>query len=360
MAKVIVACVQQRMRIYESHEEYRQDVHRFLQMAVSKGALLAVFPELSGLMLAPPLISGLRVGLLRTADRESTQPSSVLGKMVGKVAGSAASALGGLGRGLLALLNEHSRELESSYLEVFSQAARHFKIYIVGGSLYLHDETKGATRHVSYLFAPDGRAMGRQEKVSLYLEDENFCTPGESFHVFPTEIGRLGILIGTESLYPESARILAFQGAEALINIAACPGEALFNKVHHAFQARVQENQLLGVQSFLVGKNTLSQISRADYVGRSAIFAPLEMTKQNSGVLVEVGALSSEGLIAAVWDFDALRALWENSDTPLRRTLNASTYRRHLPGIYAQGRTIEEIYAALSRRSTPEKDADKK
>ncbi len=350
MDRVVVACVQQQMRVYESQEDYRAEIRRFMHVAASKGARLVVFPELAGVMVAPPLISGLKLGLLRAAD--PTRRLSVLSRMVGRVADSAASALGGFGGALLELLTRHNDDLKNAYFDIFGRAAREFDIYVVGGSLYLFNERGDAIRNVSYVFGPYGQVIGRQEKINLYVEDEHLSTPGESFQIFTTDFGRFGILIGTEALYPESARVLTFQGAEMLLNIAACPGPSLFHKVRAAIQARVQENQVFGLQSCLIGKNSLAQTFKDEYMGRSSLLAPVELTPRHSGVLAEVGATNTEGIVVTTWDFALLRELWEASDIRPRRDMNVRVYRRHLPGLYALGRTIDEL-ALSSWNDTP-------
>jgi predicted amidohydrolase len=342
MDRVIVACVQQQMRVYETHEDYRTEIRRFMHVAASKGARLVVFPELAGVMAAPPLISGLKLGLLRAAD--PTRRPSVLSRMVGRVANSAGALLGGFGGALLELLTRHNDDLKNAYFDIFGRAAREFDIYVVGGSLYLFNESGDAIRNVSYVFGPYGQILGYQEKINLYVEDETLCTPGESFQLFTADFGRFGLLIGTEALYPESARVLTFQGAEILINIAACPGPILFHKVRAGIQARVQENQVFGLQSCLVGNNSLAQTFKDDYMGRSSLLAPVELTPRHSGVLAEVGTTNAEGIVVSTWDFALLRELWEASDIRPRRDMNVGVYRRHLPGIYAMGRTIDELY----------------
>ena len=48
--------------------------------------------------------------------------------------------------------------------------------------------------------------------------------PADELTVFHTRFGRLGILIGRDALYPELARLLAIQGADLIVGIAASPG----------------------------------------------------------------------------------------------------------------------------------------
>ncbi len=59
MEDVIVACMQPRWNIVASREEFLTFARRFMRQAQAKSAQLAVFPELTGLMLAPPLMSRL-------------------------------------------------------------------------------------------------------------------------------------------------------------------------------------------------------------------------------------------------------------------------------------------------------------
>ena len=118
MSRVIIAVVQQMMRVHENSEAYKADVKRFMRQVKSKHADLVVFPELSGLMLAYPLISGVKRGLLKRADRAGARRASPLTRVLGRVAGTTAGALGGGMRGsLVRLLRKQHGELFDSYME---------------------------------------------------------------------------------------------------------------------------------------------------------------------------------------------------------------------------------------------------
>jgi len=69
MNKMVVACVQQRIRLHADMEECRKDLTRFLRTAQAKKAKLIVFPELIGTLAVSPLLQGLRARLLRQADQ---------------------------------------------------------------------------------------------------------------------------------------------------------------------------------------------------------------------------------------------------------------------------------------------------
>jgi hypothetical protein len=164
--------------------------------------------------------------------------------------------------------------------------------------------------------------------------------------VIDTDVGRIGIMLGRDALYPEAGRILAYQGAQILLGLGACPGAGLHRKVRAGLAARVQENQLYGMASFLVGHNPLGLDERPDFAGQSAIFAPAELTPSHSGVMVQMGTASSEGVITAEWDFEALEALWVHSDTPLRWAMPMASLHT-LGDRYQSGRTLHHVWEDL-------------
>ena len=163
---------------------------------------------------------------------------------------------------------------------------------------------------------------------------------------------RSGIMRGIVQI-PEAGRILAYQGAQMLIGLGACSGTGLHRKVRAGLLARVQENQLYGTVSFLVGHNPLGLGARQDYAGQSAIFAPADFTHRYSGVMVQLGTASSEGVITAEWDFEALRELWAEGDTPLRQAMPVTAFHS-LSDRYQEGRTLSEAWETpLAERVVP-------
>ena len=95
MEKLTVACVQQRMRILPTHEEFEAEARRFLRQAQAKAAQVTIFPEFTGVMLAPPLISGFKLGFIKREDQGKQRGAGFLSRSLGKVSGTTAGALGG-------------------------------------------------------------------------------------------------------------------------------------------------------------------------------------------------------------------------------------------------------------------------
>jgi predicted amidohydrolase len=235
--------------------------------------------------------------------------------------------------------------LLSAYEAIFAELARTYKLTIVAGSAYLPDAA-GVIRHRATLFGPDGAVLGRHNKLVLSAEDEGLAAPGDAWTVVSTPVGRVGILLGEEALYPEAGRVLAYQGAELLVALAAAADEALAAYVRQATIARAQENQCFALTSFLVGKNYLAQSGRGsgEFVGKSGIYAPLEMTARYTGVLVEMGTDSSEGLLTAELDRARLHALWETGAQPVRRQMPVNLFANYLPALYGNRRTLAEAW----------------
>ena len=340
----VVASVQQRLRLPSTLDELRELQRRFLRAAQAKNARLVIFPELAGLMLAPPMLADVRSRLLKHADQGHRVRATAWQRFTGRVAGSAAGMLrASFEDSLHGLLDVDAVRLWQSYCDVYSGLAREFAIVIVAPSIYGPDPIDGVIRNVAAVFATDGSLLGTQAKIFLNQVDEAFCRPGNTWTTIRTEVGALGIMVGSDVLYPEVGRALAFQGAEILVAQGASLTPTLYNKLRAGTLARMQDNQLFAVSSYLVGANQLHPADESTFIGRSAIFAPQELTPRFNGVLVEMGNQVSEGVVTAEWDFPALKHLWETSETPLRRDLPLPQVNKLLAALYEQVRAMPRL-----------------
>lgn len=347
--RLVVACVQQKMHLPLTLDEYREDLRRFLRVAVAKQARLVVFPELGGVMSAAPMLDDFRSQLLKRADRGRRRQANLWQRSLGGLAGVVARMVRADFRaGLAGLLDVAGPEVWQLTQSTFGGLAREFSVTLVAPSAYLPDPVDGVIRNMTCVFDSQGNLLGRQAKVVLPEQDTDLAQPGSTWDVIPTEVGRLGVILGSDVLYPEVGRVLAFQGADALIMQAACTDALQYNKLRAGALARMQDNQVFAALSFLVGANRLGRGRRNPYVGKSAVFAPQELTPRENGVLVEMGTVRAEGVLAAPWEYPALRRLWETSETPLRR---------HLP-MQQAGQVLAQLYARLQGLPAPQDGSD--
>jgi predicted amidohydrolase len=90
------------------------------------------------------------------------------------------------------------------------------RIYIVAGMV---EQDGDKFYNTAVLTGPEG-LVGKHRKMHLCELDKDWATPGNlGFNHFNTPIGRIGILVGHDAMFPESGRLLALRG----VDLICCP-----------------------------------------------------------------------------------------------------------------------------------------
>ncbi len=111
--------------------------------------------------------------------------------------------------------SEVSEPVPGPSTEFLGSIARQFNIYIVAGIL---ERAGPVIYNTAVLIDREGKLAGKYRKVSLPREEiEGGITPGNSYPVFDTDFGRIGMMICWDLQFPEVARQLAVQGAEVIL-----------------------------------------------------------------------------------------------------------------------------------------------
>ena len=98
--------------------------------------------------------------------------------------------------------------------EYFGKLAREHNLHIVAG---LIERDGHLVYNVAALIGPDGKLIGKYRKVTLPRgEIEAGVTPGDSYPVFQTRFGKVGMMVCYDGFFPEVARELTHQGAEVI------------------------------------------------------------------------------------------------------------------------------------------------
>jgi predicted amidohydrolase len=158
----------------------------------------------------------------------------------------------------------------------------------------------GGALHSSAVCVSGDGVLGHQRKVHLPPAERFAYTPGDGFAAFDTPVGRLGMLVCYDKLFPEAPRALALDGAEVICSIAAwaadrhAPARRLRDDkqtIHFDLtdQARAVENQVVWVSANHAGRG-----GGRRWVGRSKVVDP------DGVVLVSTGARA--GLACAAID----------------------------------------------------------
>ncbi len=117
----------------------------------------------------------------------------------------------------LGMTKVEANSLEGSASVMMGRKAKQYGMYIVSG---LYHWTGDTLFNIAVLYDRQGKIQGVYKKVQLPdSESEQGAVPGDSFPVFTTDFGRIGVLICWDSAFPEVSRILALKGAEMLF----CP-----------------------------------------------------------------------------------------------------------------------------------------
>ncbi len=328
LSRVCTAAVQLQTRIFETLDGYRATLERFAGMARERRADLLVLPEGMGLLMAASMLTGTRSRLARVAATAINPRRPLKERVRGFLARPLAGALGAdFASELIEWLGhtDNLRRLEEAYIHIHADLARRYQLTLVAGTCP-YPFTPPLALHGAYIFGPDGALLGRQDQTHILRPRWRGHAPGNRLDVFHTPAGSIGVLIGEDILFPETARVLADAGADILVHLAAVHDAYLAHAVHIAFQARLIENELYGIECFLVGHIPwLREGQETQGMGTSCIAGPASITGRADGVIAVMGS-AVEGLLVSELSLNQLHAWWESPES-LRQAVRPELYR---------------------------------
>ena len=127
-----------------------------------------------------------------------------------------------------ALLADIAVELPNEHTAVYERLARQYGCFIQTGTFLERDPAWPGHVFNSTLLIGPGGILAKYRKVNTWIPWEVHTSPhdlpdypDDPFPVVETEIGRLGVAICYDWLFPETIRELAFRGAEVLVRVSA-------------------------------------------------------------------------------------------------------------------------------------------
>lgn len=210
--------------------------------------------------------------------------------------------------------------------QALKEMAADNSVYLVGGSM--PEEEGEKIYNTSFIFDPEGLQIGRHRKVHLFDIDvpggqqffeSRVFSPGNDVTVVDTAFGKVGVCLCFDIRFPELSRIMALQGAEAIIIPAAfnmTTGPAHW-ELH--FRGRAVDNQL-----FMAGCAPARDV-KGPYVsyGNSIITDPWGRI---------LGRLDEKpGILVQEIDLDEIKAVREQ--LPLIKNRRKDLYHIGLSGI---------------------------
>ncbi|PWB31518.1 carbon-nitrogen hydrolase family protein [Pseudomonas sp. SDI] len=134
-------------------------------------------------------------------------------------------------------LRMKAAQMASDYQQLFGGLAREFGVTLVAGSIVLPEPYldkgqlrpgSGALYNSSVVFAGDGSILGAPQRQQYPDSDmRRFIRRGNAYplQALDTPAGRLGVLVGSDSWYPDNYQALAAQSVNIIANPAFVRGK---------------------------------------------------------------------------------------------------------------------------------------
>ena len=128
--------------------------------------------------------------------------------------------------------SKNAQSIESSAIKKLIDFSNMNNLYICFGFA----ENKGKEFfNSSILIGPEG-ILGVYRKIHLNDNDRKWASEGNEWKYFDTKIGRVGLLIGYDAIFPESARCLGLYGCDLVLCSSA--QEGIFTHGHSGTKVR--------------------------------------------------------------------------------------------------------------------------
>jgi len=150
---------------------------------------------------------------------------------------------------------------------ILARKAADFSVHLVFG-MPTKEKIETTIYNAAVVIGPDGNLIGEYRKIHLLGEEKLSFRPGYRFSVFDTELGVLGVMVGSDLAFPEAARALTLLGAEIICLPAAY--EAEHRREWRALTAaRALENSV-----FVLAANRAGEEPSRTFLGESSILGP--------------------------------------------------------------------------------------
>lgn len=244
---VRVAAVQFQVRPLESEEQFEKQIEYFVDVAADYRADFIVFPELVTL----PLLSVAQQQQKKMSPEESVR---------------------------------HMTTYTKRFLMFMQNLAISYNINIIGGTHPTAVENEDDIRNISYVFLRDG-SIHAQDKLHPTQPERYWWNikGGNVMSAIQTDCGPIGVMIGYDTEFPETARYLVDQGALILFTPFCVDERQGYMRLRYCAHARAVENQCYVVMAGIVG--TIPDVEDMDInYAESCILTPCDFAFARDGV----------------------------------------------------------------------------
>lgn len=194
---------------------------------------------------------------------------------------------------------------EGPSTKMLIEIAREYSMYVVMG---INETSNGKYYNSAIFVGPEGY-LGVYRKVHLFYNEKDFFERGKEFRVFNTKIGKIGIMICFDWIFPESARTLALKGAEIIAHPAnlvlpywqkMAPLRALENRVYIVTANRIGIERDLRFTGWSIIVNPSGErISEASKTHEEIIYADIDLNLARNKKITEKNHIFEDRLPSA-------------------------------------------------------------
>lgn len=194
------------------------------------------------------------------------------------------------------------------FLQRFSQLAKKFNVVL---PISFFERANNAYFNSVMIVDANGQQLGVYRKTHIpdgagYQEKFYFCQGDTGFKVWQTAYGKIGVGICWDQWFPESARIMAIQGAELLFYptaIGSEPHSDIDSSGH--WQRTMQGHAAANVMPLICSNRIGTEIGAScelTFYGSSFIC-------NETGEIVSVANRCDEAILTAAFDLDAVQTM---------------------------------------------------
>lgn len=165
-------------------------------------------------------------------------------------------------------------------LRRFAELAKEKRVHILCPLLV--EVERGKWENKAFLIDDEGRVLGGYAKTHPVGDERRLLLRGTSYPVFDTKLCKIGILICYDACFPETARILALQGAELILVPAAWRGSHYFKEWWDInLQCRAIDNLVYVAAANQCG---CTGDGTEMYAGKSQVINPIGQVQKMAGI----------------------------------------------------------------------------
>jgi len=199
---------------------------------------------------------------------------------------------------------------------LIAQRANALGIHVAFGMATKKEKVESVLYNTAVMVGPDGDVLHQHQKVHLRGEEQMLFRPGYQIRECQTSLGKdgltVGMMVGWDLAFPETARSLVMRGAQLLIVLANWE-EPHADEYRVYLRARAYENAI-----FVVSANRVGEEPSYTFFGQSGIVDPYG---QFQAMLDE----PTEGYAVATLDLSMMRR--RRDETQILQCRQPTTYR---------------------------------